>query len=119
MVVHHIAADHWSAGVLFADLMTAYRARRADKGPSWAPLPVQYADYAAWQGAFLSDASGAESSVAGAQREYWIRQLEGLPEDTGLRPDFPGRRCPAEMANPSSSISDPLPAPRSPNGAAS
>ncbi len=89
LVVHHIAADHWSAGVLFADVMTAYRARRAGKTPSWAPLPVQYADYAAWQSAFLSGASGQESSVAGAQREYWIRQLEGLPEDTGLRPDFP------------------------------
>ena len=29
LVVHHIAADHWSAGVLFADVLTAYRARRA------------------------------------------------------------------------------------------
>ncbi len=28
LVVHHIAADHWSAGVLFTDLLTAYRARR-------------------------------------------------------------------------------------------
>ncbi|HEY9303322.1 MAG TPA: amino acid adenylation domain-containing protein, partial [Mycobacterium sp.] len=27
LVVHHIAADHWSAGVLFTDLLTAYRAR--------------------------------------------------------------------------------------------
>ena len=89
LVVHHIAADHWSAGVLFTDLMTAYRARRAGEAPSWAPLRVQYADYAAWQGALLSDSSGQESPVARAQREYWIRQLEGLPEDTGLRPDLP------------------------------
>lgn len=89
LVVHHIAADHWSAGVLFADVMAAYRARRAGEAPSWAPLRVQYADYAAWQGAFLGDASGHESPVAGAQREYWTRRLAGLPEDTGLRPDFP------------------------------
>ena len=88
-MVHHIAADHWSAGVLFTDLLTAYRARRSGEAPAWAPLRVQYADYAAWQGALLGNASGEESPVASAQREYWIRQLQGLPEDTGLRPDFP------------------------------
>jgi mycobactin peptide synthetase MbtE len=84
LVVHHIAIDHWSGGVLFADLLTAYRARRAGQEPSWAPLPVQYADYAAWQAALL-----AEPNIAATQRDYWKRQLEGLPEDTGLRPDFP------------------------------
>jgi mycobactin peptide synthetase MbtE len=89
LVVHHIAADHWSAGVLFTDLLTAYRARRAGDAPSWAPLRVQYADYAAWQGALLGETSGQKSPVANAQRQYWIRQLDGLPEDTGLRPDFP------------------------------
>jgi len=89
LVVHHIAADHWSAGVLFADLLTAYRARRAGEAPGWAPLRVQYADYAAWQGVLLGDASGLASSVAAAQREYWVGQLAGLPEDTGLRPDLP------------------------------
>ena len=89
LVVHHIASDHWSAGVLFADVMTAYRARRAGEAPAWAPLRVQYADYAAWQGTLLGDASGQESAMAAGQREYWNRQLAGLPEDTGLRADFP------------------------------
>ncbi len=98
LVVHHIAADHWSAGVLFADVITGYRARREGKAPTWAPLRVQYADYAAWQGAFLgldSNAGGQESAVAVEQREYWSRQLAGLPEDTGLRPDFPRRPVPS------------------------
>ncbi|OBI13860.1 non-ribosomal peptide synthetase, partial [Mycobacterium sp. E2497] len=95
LVIHHIASDHWSAGVLFADVMTAYRARRAGEAPSWAPLRVQYADYAAWQAAFLGDASGQESAVALEQREYWTRQLAGLPEDTGLRPDFPRQPVPS------------------------
>ena len=95
LVVHHIASDHWSAGVLFADLMAAYRARRAGEAPSWAPLRVQYADYAAWQRAFLGDASGNGSAVASAQREYWDHQLAGLPEDTGLRPDFPRQPVPS------------------------
>lgn len=95
LVVHHIASDHWSAGVLFSDVMTAYRARRGGEAPSWAPLRVQYADYAAWQRTFLGDASGQESAIAGDQREYWTRQLAGMPEDTGLRPDFPRQPVPS------------------------
>ncbi|OMB99602.1 non-ribosomal peptide synthetase [Mycobacterium colombiense] len=94
LVVHHIASDHWSAGVLFSDVMTAYRARRGGEAPSWAPLRVQYADYAAWQHKFLGDAS-QESAIAGGQREYWTRQLAGMPEDTGLRPDFPRQPVPS------------------------
>ena len=94
LVVHHIAADHWSAGVLFADVIAAYRARHAGEVPSWAPLRVQYADYAAWQRTFLGDASGTETATVSAQREYWDRQLAGLPEDTGLRPDFPRQPVP-------------------------
>ncbi|WIM89391.1 amino acid adenylation domain-containing protein [Candidatus Mycobacterium wuenschmannii] len=89
LVVHHIASDHWSAGVLFADVMTAYRARRDGETPSWAPLRVQYADYAAWQRDFLGAPGGQESAVAAEQRDYWTSQLAGLPEDSGLRPDFP------------------------------
>ena len=89
LVVHHIASDHWSAGVLFADVMTAYRARRDGEAPSWAPLRVQYADYAAWQRDFLGEPGGQESAVAVEQRDYWTSQLAGLPEDSGLRPDFP------------------------------
>src|ERR1700722_12303455 len=95
LVVHHIAADHWSAGVLFADLLTAYRARRAGEAPAWAPLRVQYADYAAWQGVFLGDSSGQESPIAAEQRDYWTAQLAGLAEDTGLRPDFARQPVPS------------------------
>ena len=82
--MHHIAADHWSAGVLFSDVLSAYRARGNGQPPVWAPLPVQYADYAAWQAALLTD----ETGLIAAQRDYWKQQLDGLPPDTGLRPDF-------------------------------
>jgi mycobactin peptide synthetase MbtE len=90
LVVHHIAGDHWSGEVMFADLLTAYRARCAGEAPSWTPLRVQYADYAAWQGTLLSD-----DGRTGTERDYWTRQLAGLPEDTGLRPDFPRRPVPS------------------------
>ncbi|TDH51138.1 amino acid adenylation domain-containing protein [Mycobacterium eburneum] len=99
LVVHHIAADHWSAGVLFTDLLTAYRARCSGQEPSWAPLPVQYADYAAWQGELLAESPQPDRTEAGGivgdQRDYWTRQLAGLPEDTGLRPDFPRPAVPS------------------------
>ncbi|MBY0387506.1 MAG: amino acid adenylation domain-containing protein [Mycobacterium pseudokansasii] len=94
LVVHHIAIDHWSGGVLFADLLTAYRARHARQQPSWAPLPLQYADYAAWQGELLSE-QDTQPSISRAQRDYWVRQLEGIPEDTGLRPDLPRPAVPS------------------------
>ncbi|CAM5713038.1 non-ribosomal peptide synthetase [Mycolicibacterium aubagnense] len=84
IMVHHIAADHWSAGVLFTDLVTAYRARLDQRAPEFAPLPIQYSDYAAWQAALLSD----ESGTLAAQRDYWRGQLSEPPADPGLRPDF-------------------------------
>ncbi|MCG5432541.1 non-ribosomal peptide synthetase [Mycobacterium sp. MYCO198283] len=81
VVIHHIAADHWSGGVLFADVVSAYRRRRAGEGPL-PPPAVQYADYAAWQAALLADGALVE------QRDYWVTQLAGLPEETSLPPDF-------------------------------
>nr|WP_101947390.1 non-ribosomal peptide synthetase [Mycobacterium sp. 3519A] len=84
LVVHHIAADHWSAGVLFTDLLTAYHARCAGRPPALAPLAVQYADYAAWQHALLDDDTG----TVAAQRDYWTQQLKDMPHDVGLQPDF-------------------------------
>ena len=85
IVVHHIAADHWSAGVLFTDILTSYRARRTGQVVELPDLPVQYADFAAWQAGILSE----DGEAVVAQREYWTQQLAGLPEDNGLRPDFP------------------------------
>jgi mycobactin peptide synthetase MbtE len=85
IVVHHLAADHWSAGVLFTDILTSYRARRVGEAVELPALPVQYADFAAWQAGLLAD----EGEAVVAQREYWTQQLAGLPEENGLRPDFP------------------------------
>ncbi|QTR02768.1 AMP-binding protein, partial [Saccharothrix algeriensis] len=89
LVVHHVATDGWSTAPLVRDLSTAYRARSAHgSAPSWAELPVQYADYAAWQVEVLGDADDPDS-VLSRQLAYWSRALHGLPETIALPTDRP------------------------------
>ncbi|MGW0179001.1 amino acid adenylation domain-containing protein [Nocardia sp. NPDC003345] len=94
LVVHRIAADGASLGPLARDLMTAYLARVSGESPRWAPLPVQYADYALWQRAVVGDDS-EENSVAARQLEYWRGRLRGLPAEPGLPLDRPRPALPS------------------------
>lgn len=73
LVLHHVATDAWSMGVLTQDLSTLYAAYcKGEKAPLQ-PLQIQYADYAHWQRkTLLGEAMEREAA-------YWREALNGVP----------------------------------------
>ncbi|MGB8195199.1 MAG: condensation domain-containing protein, partial [Chitinophagaceae bacterium] len=80
-VMHHIASDGWSMSVLVRELVELYSSKIEKRLPVLEQLPVQYADYAAWQRSYLSGPI-LENKLA-----FWKGQLNGI-EPLALRTDF-------------------------------
>ena len=76
-------SDGWSMGVFYAELGALYNAALTGQACDLPRLPIQYADFAAWQAARL------EGEPMQAQLGYWTRQLAGAPPLLELPTDLP------------------------------
>jgi hypothetical protein len=86
VTLHHIASDGWSTGVLIRELSALYNAFRAGRASPLPDLPVQYADFAAWQRRGLEeDEAGTTSQLA-----YWRSRLADAPGGVNMPSDFAG-----------------------------
>ncbi|MCU1258786.1 MAG: amino acid adenylation domain protein, partial [Bryobacterales bacterium] len=90
LVLHHIAGDRWSAGILAEEMEALYRAYARGEPLQLPELPVQYADFALWQRGWL------QGEALEKQVGYWKGQLEGAPPLLELPTDRPR---PALMSN--------------------
>ncbi|WP_410480883.1 amino acid adenylation domain-containing protein [Pseudomonas plecoglossicida] len=85
LTLHHIVSDGWSMSLLVREFAAAYNAAATGQAQAIEPLPVQYADFAAWQRKWL-----AEGQMQ-AQIDYWKARLED---------DFEVLELPAERIRP-------------------
>jgi hypothetical protein len=78
VTLHHIITDGWSQDVFWRELSAYYEAFVANRAPALAALPLQYADFAAWQRDWL------RGDELARQLAFWTERLRGAPEETPL-----------------------------------
>ncbi|MEW2378725.1 amino acid adenylation domain-containing protein [Micromonospora sp. NPDC047812] len=83
VTMHHVVSDGWSIGVLTRELGVLYAAYRHGRPDPLPPLPVQYADYAAWQRRWLTD------GTLQRQENHWRQTLADAPTLLELPTDRP------------------------------
>ena len=83
MVKHHMVSDGWSMGVLVREVGALYEAAVGRRPSPLPELPIQYADFAAWQREWLTGET-LERDLA-----YWRERLAGAPAGLDLPTDHP------------------------------
>jgi amino acid adenylation domain-containing protein len=84
LTMHHVVSDVWSLSLLIREVAAHYAAAAAGRPAAALPeLPIQYADYAAWQRGRL------RGEVLESQLGYWRRQLDGADATLELPTDRP------------------------------
>jgi glycosyltransferase involved in cell wall biosynthesis len=83
LIMHHIAFDSRAISIFIGELELLYKALCQGRPASLPELPIQYADFAAWQRQWL------RGDVLGKQLDYWKRQLDGAPAVLELPFDSP------------------------------
>jgi amino acid adenylation domain-containing protein len=83
LVMHHVATDGWSVGILFRELASFYAGFVAGSPVELPALPIQYADFAHWQREWLT------GEAMQSQLDYWHQQLVDAPRVLTLTTDRP------------------------------
>ena len=83
LTMHHIVSDGWSMGVFNRELETLYKTFCVGQSSPLADLPVQYADFAAWQREWL------QGEILEEQLAYWRERLGDDPPVLELPTDRP------------------------------
>lgn len=81
--MHHVVSDGWSVDIFLRELAALYGAFSDGKPSPLRELPIQYADYAAWQRERL------DGEVLEEQLGYWKGELRGAPQVLDLPADRP------------------------------
>src|SRR6185312_6667979 len=82
VTMHHIISDGWSMSIFVRELTALYNAFVQGQPAPLPELPLQYADFAAWQRQWL------QGEVLESQVRYWTEQLSGLTP-VELPTDYP------------------------------
>ena len=106
LVLPHITSDGWSMIILCRELIALYGSLARGQPCPLPDLPIQYADYAAWQREWL------QGEVLDRQLSYWSRTLAevsalDLPTDRS-RPAMPSCRNGAQSAKYPQHLTDQL-----------
>ena len=83
LTMHHIVSDGWSIGILYKELKNLYAAYSGQRSSLLAELPLQYADFAAWQ------RRGVEEGRLEREAAYWTHKLDHLPPACTFPSDRP------------------------------
>ena len=83
LTTHHIITDGWSIDLFFHELAALYEAFATGRSSPLPELPIQYADFAAWQRQQLQNGSMER------QAAYWKAQLSEAQPNLELLADKP------------------------------
>ena len=91
LVMHHIASDGWSIGILWKQLAAVYEVGANGGSPlqTLPKLPIQYADFAVWQSQWMQKVGDLGRSPQVMQLDYWKNQLAGANTTLELPTDRP------------------------------
>ncbi|WP_159881481.1 non-ribosomal peptide synthetase [Paenibacillus puerhi] len=83
LTIHHIVIDRITFSIFFEELMAHYKAALEGSSAELPELPVQYADYAEWQRAYLQGEN--RDKLLG----FWMEQLKDCEYILDIETDFP------------------------------